>query len=384
MLFFFSIHAVLFLYVFTRLILPLAVSRPIKALLALPLLLATQHLLIRFFFGVLSTPPVAVWLILAEGWLYATSLALFVLLLGRDGFLLVQYLVRRSRRRGDAAGLASKPVVDTGRRAALFTMAAAVPMVYAVRSGVALPESRPMEAAFAGLPRALDGLTIAHITDLHASDLFQPEWVEGVVQRVNALKADLVILTGDLVDGSLERRREAIARLGNIRAGIGIYACPGNHEYYAGYASWTGVYRQLGITMLENTHAVRTVNGVPLTIAGVTDQVAAGFGLPMPDPLKALEHAPEDAFTLMLKHRPGNAAASAVAGAHFLLAGHTHGGHALGLNAVVRAFNNGYVHGWYTVDAMKMYVSSGAGLWNGFPVRLGVPSEIPFITLRHV
>jgi predicted MPP superfamily phosphohydrolase len=64
------------------------------------------------------------------------------------------------------------------------------------------------------------------------------------------------------------------------------------------------------------------------------------------------------------------------------LSGHTHGGQILGMDALVARFNQGYLHGWYSVGPMAMYVSSGAGLWNGFPVRLGVPSEIVCLTLR--
>lgn len=65
------------------------------------------------------------------------------------------------------------------------------------------------------------------------------------------------------------------------------------------------------------------------------------------------------------------------------LSGHTHGGHAPGLSALVALFNHGYVRGWYRVEGMPLYVSSGAGLWNGFPLRVDVPSEIALITLRR-
>jgi predicted MPP superfamily phosphohydrolase len=86
---------------------------------------------------------------------------------------------------------------------------------------------------------------------------------------------------------------------------------------------------------------------------------------------------------ILLAHRPGNAAASAAAGFDLQLSGHTHGGQILGLQRIVAEFNEGYLYGWYQLRGMRMYVSSGAGLWNGFPVRLGVPSEIAHITLRR-
>ena len=84
-----------------------------------------------------------------------------------------------------------------------------------------------------------------------------------------------------------------------------------------------------------------------------------------------------------MEHRPANAPANAQRGIDVQLSGHTHGGQILGMNAVVAQFNGGYLYGQYAVDALNMYVTSGAGVWNGFPVRLGVPSEIPRIILRN-
>lgn len=118
-----------------------------------------------------------------------------------------------------------------------------------------------------------------------------------------------------------------------------------------------------------------------MILAGLVDPVAKRYGLPGPDIGLALKDAPSGAFTVLLDHRPVNAAANARAGVNLQLSGHTHGGQILGMRELVRAYNQGYLYGWYQVAAMRMYVSSGAGLWNGFPVRLGVPSEIVYLTL---
>ncbi|MDR2696749.1 MAG: metallophosphoesterase, partial [Deltaproteobacteria bacterium] len=104
--------------------------------------------------------------------------------------------------------------------------------------------------------------------------------------------------------------------------------------------------------------------------------------LPGPDIAGALAGAPEGAVRILLDHRPGNAPENARMGVDLQLSGHTHGGQILGMHQLVARFNQGFVYGWYQVDTMRMYVSSGAGLWNGFPVRLGVPSEIVRCVLR--
>ena len=83
-----------------------------------------------------------------------------------------------------------------------------------------------------------------------------------------------------------------------------------------------------------------------------------------------------------MDHRPGGAAVNARAGVDLQLSGHTHGGQILGMTLLVAEYNEGYLSGWYQVGNMRLYVSPGAGLWGGFPVRLGVPSEIAAVTLR--
>ena len=119
-----------------------------------------------------------------------------------------------------------------------------------------------------------------------------------------------------------------------------------------------------------------------LTLAGVTDPVAARYGLPMPDIAAALAGADAAAPVLLLEHRPGAARARARAGVALQLSGHTHGGHIVGMDRLVKRANGGFVSGLYAVDGMRLYVGHGAGLWPGFATRIGAPSEIALITLR--
>ena len=138
----------------------------------------------------------------------------------------------------------------------------------------------------------------------------------------------------------------------------------------------------MGIKTLLNENALLTVRGTPLALAGVTDKAASRWGLEGPDPQKALAGIPEGVTRILLAHRPALAPDSAAAGASLQLSGHTHGGLVLPLSPVVKAFNGGFVSGAYTVAGMPLYVSNGAGLWGGTPLRLFVPSEITLITLR--
>lgn len=374
MAFFLSMHGVLFLYVLIRLVVPLRLGRPAKIALGLLLLLISQHYLVRMAFGRMASPETPRWLILVEGWCFAVLVLLFLFTLLRD----CVWLARR------AAPRRAPKSFSPERRAALFAALAAGTALYGVSKGVEVPEVRSRELRLPRLPRELDGLAVAHLTDIHISPLFPAWWAQALVERVNAAKPDLILLSGDLVDGAPGLRARDIAPLRDLRAPYGVFGCTGNHEYYSGFQAWMPVFSGLGISMLLNSHALLSIQGHSLAVAGVTDPVAGGFGLPLPAKEAALRGIPEGVTRIMLEHRPGSAAESAAAGADLQLSGHTHGGHALGLDRLVARFNGGYVYGAYMVGPMPLYVSSGAGLWNGFPLRLGVPSEIARIVLRSV
>jgi predicted MPP superfamily phosphohydrolase len=365
----------IFVYVLVRFILPLPVNGKIKVLAsALLLLVAQQHVLIRYLFGGMASPELPVPVLLASGWSFVSLLFMFLLLLIRDVCLLLRLILN--------AGKGAASPVSHGRRQAIITALAVIPAAYGVDRGVVAPGVHTVETRLLRLPRELDGLTLVQISDLHISPLLQEQRTRAVVDAVNALDPDLILFTGDTVDGMPGRRAGSIAPLKDLRARYGVFGCAGNHEYYGGYASWMRTFPALGLTMLLNSHVVLRIRGRELVVAGITDMAAERFSLPGPDLAEALAGAPEDAVRILLDHRPGNAPENAKAGVDLQLSGHTHGGHILGMTHLVAKFNQGFVYGWYQVDAMRMYVSSGAGLWNGFPVRLGVPSEIARIVLR--
>jgi predicted MPP superfamily phosphohydrolase len=362
----------IFIFLYFRFVRPLPLKRGKKlAISAALLLLSQQHLFIRFFATSLASPEIPPFLLMLVGWSVAALLFLTFLVLLRD---IVFFIGQRVAR-----GL--NPPFSPARRGALLAGLALAGAAYSVRQALAVPEARALQVYLPRLPRDLDGLRLVQVSDTHISQLFQKSWLEAVVDKVNHLKPDIVALTGDIVDGLPWRRAASLAPLRELKAGYGVFACPGNHEYYGDYRAWTPVWPTLGIDMLANRHQIISIKNQEIVMAGITDLAAAAYNLPQPDLGAALAGAPAGGLRIMLSHRPASAAASARAEIDLQLSGHTHGGQIIGINQLVAQFNQGYLHGWYQVGQMMLYVNCGAGLWNGFPVRLGVPSEIVCITL---
>ncbi len=360
------------LIVIVRCLLPLRWPMWIKALLSILLLLVSQHhLLTRLAFGSMFSPEVPRPLVLLINTLFGAILMLAALQLAVDLVTLAVAAVRRKRLK-----------IPARLRYALAAVALGV-AAFGVSQAARIPPLKEVEVTIAGLPEAFDGYQIIHLTDLHISRLFEAPWVETVVAKTNALAPDLIVITGDLIDGHLDVRRDDVAPLEALSAPDGVYASPGNHEYYFGYEQWMAHYQALGIQMLANQHAVIEREGAALTLAGVTDLSARGKGFAAPSVEQALAGVPEDAPVILLDHQPKNAANAARHGVDLQLSGHTHGGMILGFDRVVAKANNGFASGFYEVDGMTLYVNNGTALWPGFALRLGKPSELTRITLRR-
>lgn len=157
----------------------------------------------------------------------------------------------------------------------------------------------------------------------------------------------------------------------------------GNHEYFFDYRAWMDHYASLGMRVLENERVVLERDGCQLVVAGVTDLSATRSPYPAPDLAAALKGAPPGAAVILLDHQPGAARRAAAAGVALQLSGHTHGGMVYGLDRLTARANGGFVSGRYAIDGMTLYVNNGTGLWPGFALRLGRPSELTRITLRR-
>ena len=225
----------------------------------------------------------------------------------------------------------------------------------------------------ADLPNDLAGFRIVQLSDLHIGPTIRRRFVDAVVDRANALRPDLVAVTGDVADGLVPDLREHVAPLGRLRAPHGAYFVTGNHEYFWDVRGWTRELERLGIEVLENEHRLLVQGNGRLVIAGVTDLSAAS------DPAAAVAGAPHSDVRVLLAHQPRSAFAAQVAGYDLQLSGHTHGGQYFPFNLLVRLFQP-FVAGLHRLERMWLYVSRGTGYW-GPPLRLGAPSEITLLEL---
>lgn len=238
-----------------------------------------------------------------------------------------------------------------------------------------------VELPIAGLPRALYGFSIVQISDIHVGSTIKRGYISAIVGRVNALKPDLIAVTGDLVDGSVARLAPHVAPLGELSARHGVYCVTGNHEYYSGVDAWVVELRRLGLRVLLSENAVLEHGGARLLVGGVTDWSGHHFDpAHRSDPRAAMAGAPRDvAFKLLLAHQPRSAAAAAEAGFDVQLSGHTHGGQFVPWNFFVR-FQQPFTAGLNRLKDLWVYTSRGTGYW-GPPLRFGAPSEITRLRL---
>jgi hypothetical protein len=295
---------------------------------------------------------------------------LFIATVLRDVFLLGAHLALSAPR---AAAL----VIPSARWAlALTFLSALVGLVIARR-----PRLVEIDVPIARLPQALHGFSIAQISDLHVGPTIKRGFVERIVARVNRLEADLIAITGDLVDGSVPDLAAHTAPLKELVARHGVYFVTGNHEYYSGERAWTEELRRLGLIVLKNQHVVLQHDGASLLLAGVTDFSAHHFDpAQRSDPAGALHGAAaESGPRILLAHQPSSAAAAAAAGYDLQISGHTHGGQFWPWNLLVRYFQP-FTSGLNRLKNLRVYVSRGTGYW-GPPNRFIVPGEITRLRL---
>ncbi len=238
-----------------------------------------------------------------------------------------------------------------------------------------------VDVPIAGLPDALHGFTIAQISDIHVGPTIKAPYLQGIVDAVNRLEADLVAVTGDLVDGSVAELSGHVAPLAGLVSRHGTFFVTGNHEYYSGALPWMAELRRLGIHVLMNEHVVLERGGASMVLAGVADYSAHQFDPShKSDPVAALLGAPLNAAVrVLLAHQPRSAAAAEEAGFDLQLSGHTHGGQFLPWVFLVR-LQQPFTAGLHRLGRLWVYVSRGTGYW-GPPKRLGAPSEITRLRL---
>jgi uncharacterized protein len=367
------IFGLTYLLILTRFVWPLQLPLSVKIVVAALALVALQfHRWSRLSSGSEFSPEFPRPVVVLFNWAFGTIVLLALLQLLLDVGLLFGMLIH--------GGIVSAPDGVRYGMAALAAIAGAIGVQQAMR----IPPLKDVKVGIRGLPRQFDGYTILQLTDLHISRLFPASWARAVAERSNELGVDLIAITGDLIDGTLEARRADIEPLRKLRATDGVWVISGNHEFIFGYGTWMAHFATLGLLSLENRYVVLDRDGGKLVVAGITDRASRRSGHPVRDLAAVREGAPEGAPIVLLDHQPSDARHAAELGVALQLSGHTHGGLILGIDRLAARANAGFVSGRYDVDGMTLYVNNGTALWPGFALRLGRPSELTRITLRRV
>lgn len=309
-----------------------------------------------FLWHLLVLPP---WLV----WQLARSLALGALKLSRQG--------------EDAA-----PAVS--RREFLTTAATFAPAVL-VSGGAALGEwqleqfrVRRLAVPVTGLPPALDGLTIAHVSDIHIGRFTRSAVLERIVRTTNDLNADFVFLTGDLINFALRDLPAGIDLVRGLRGQHGVFLCEGNHDLIENGPEFRRQMLHFDLPFLRGDAAEVNVRGTKVQVLGFPwvygDEANARAFAALDDVRR------NDAFPILLAHHPH--AFDSAKNYPLTLAGHTHGGQLM-LNEHI-GFGPWFFRYWsglYQREGRSLVVSNGVGNW--FPIRAAAPAEIVHLTLQR-
>jgi hypothetical protein len=300
--------------------------------------------------------------------------------------LVITELMRASVLAGSA--IMSRPL-DEARRTFLSRIIAGVAGFVAlglagagVASALGAVAVKRVAVGLRRLPASLTGFRIVQLTDVHIGPTIGREWLSGIVERVNAQNPDLVVITGDLVDGSVEALREHVAPLADLRARFGVYFVTGNHEYYSGATEWIAELGRLGVRVLRNERVTIGEGDESFDLAGVDDwrskDLAPGHG---PDIAKACAGRDASRELILLAHQPRQIFEAAAHGVGLQISGHTHGGQLFPITLLV-GLDQPYVAGLSRHEDTQIYVSRGTGYW-GPPMRVGAPAEITLIQLER-
>ena len=265
-------------------------------------------------------------------------------------------------------------------RAAIVGLAVVAASVYGVRGALRVPRVRRQEVALASWPEALDGFRIAQISDIHIGPVLDKRFAAGLTAAVNELEADLIVVTGDLVDGPLEILRDDVAPFGELTAPHGVFFITGNHDIYSGDVAWAAHVRTLGMRVLRNERVAIGGEG-GFDLAGVDDHRGDWRTSSTEDLGAALDHRDTDRPVILLAHDPSTFKRAQKLGIDLQISGHTHGGQIWPFHGLVRLVNP-WVQGLHRVEASQIWVSRGSGFW-GPPMRLFAPSEISELVIRR-
>ena len=231
------------------------------------------------------------------------------------------------------------------------------------------------------LPDSFENFTIAQISDLHVGPTIKKPYVVKVVNQISTINPDLIAITGDMVDGSIDYLRRDLEPLSQVVAKYGTYFVTGNHEYYSGAERWLDETDRMGFTNLVNDNKLITIKDQNIALAGVNDYRAHQI-IPShrSNPQAALKGINSKKVKILLAHQPSSIFQANEAGFDLQISGHTHGGQFWPFTYPTKKANP-YLSGLHNHNGTQIYVNSGTGYW-GPPLRLGVTAEITLFKLK--
>lgn len=325
-----------------------------------------------------------VWhLLVLPGWLLVAPVA-----------QLIRFGSRSFRHRRAGFQKAAEP--DWSRRQFLTYLGAATPP--AIAAGltlVSLPQLRhfrirKFEMPISGLPSALDGLTLAHLGDMHVGSFTYGRTLKAIVEATNRLRVDLVLLPGDLINNDIKDLPDAIEAVHALEGRHGVFLSEGNHDLIPGPTAFRENSKRAGLKLLVNETRTIEIRGEPVQLMGLRWGSGPGSNRPAAYSDEAIALSMEEllkkrnpaAFPILMAHHPHAFDPAAEAGIPLVLAGHTHGGQLM----INENFGFGpamyrYWSGTYQKRLSSLAVSNGVGNW--FPLRTRAPAEILHLTLRR-
>lgn len=248
---------------------------------------------------------------------------------------------------------------------------------------------RRLKYAYADLPAAFDGMTIAQLSDLHVGPHTSRRFMRRIAQAVEAAKPDLIAYTGDQVDDYDVDVRYFNEHFGHLHAPLGVFAIAGNHDVYAGWPGVRDGMRSAGMLVLVNDAVPVRKGSDEIWIIGTGDPAGRqSFGPSTPevapDLPRSLANVPPGAFAIALAHNPALWPPLAQAGVRLTLSGHTHHGQ-LSLPALKWSLASPFLElamGSYERGASRLYINPGTNFW-ALPLRLGAWPEVTLVTLTR-
>ncbi|HEY3594379.1 MAG TPA: metallophosphoesterase [Polyangiaceae bacterium] len=236
---------------------------------------------------------------------------------------------------------------------------------------------RKVRIPLAKLPASASGYVIVQMTDVHIGPTIGFDFLSDVVRQTNALEPDMIVITGDLVDGTVEQLRELVEPLRKLVAKDGVFFVTGNHEYYSGADEWIAHLTSMGIRVLRNERV--DIRGW-FDLAGVDDASSASI-LPNhgQDVARAAAGRLPSRALVLLAHQPKALKHALAADVDLQLSGHVHGGQLIPFNWLAR-LDQPFIAGLHLVEKTWLYVSTGTGYW-GPPMRVGTVAELTRIEL---